>query len=129
MAVKKFRARRVTGAPKEFEIEYDKVVTPGETPEDEPIETRQESQTFHAVPEVPGKWLLEVGASMAGGQEDRVHAINRFLDRVIVPAEKRRWDDVMSDTESILDMETLADITNWLIEEYNDEHPTEQSKS
>lgn len=129
MAVKQFRARKVTATPIPFEIVYDKIVTPGANEGDAPVETTPESQEFHAVAEVPGKWLLEVGASMAGEEEDRVAAINAFLDRVIVPSEKRRFNAVLSDTENILDMDVLAEITNWLIEEYNEDRPTEQPTS
>ena len=121
-SIKQFRARRVTAEPKPFEVIYDKVPAEKAGPVEQP-----DPALFHAVPEVPGKWLLEVGASMAGEEEDRVAAINTFLDRVIIPDEKPRWKQILNDNTNVLDMDILADLTNWLIEEYSEERPTGQS--
>lgn len=140
MAIKQFRARHVTEKPIEFEITYDKVSTITEVQDvlvnedgsssigEVETFTQPESQLFHAVPEVPGKWLLEVGASMAGEEADRVLAINRFLDRVLTLGDKKRWNETMSDVDNILDMDMLAEITNWLIEVYSADRPTEPSR-
>src|ERR1035437_2930933 len=126
-SIKQFRARKVTAKPIPFEVTYDKVTNP-DPKEGEDKATQPAAAGFNAVPEVPGKWLLEVGASMAGEESDRVAAINTFLDRVIVPAEKPRWKQVMGDTENVLDMDMLAEITNYLIEAYSEQRPTGQPK-
>lgn len=124
-SIKQFRARRITAEPIPFEVAYDTIPAGSTAVSGE--DTTPAAELFHAVPEVPGKWLLEVGASMAGEEEDRVAAINVFLDRVIVPDEKPRWKRILNDTGNVLDMDVLADITNWLIEQYSEERPTGQS--
>ena len=127
MAVKQFRTRRSIGERKVFELLYERVIQDAASDEDA-VETKEQIETFHAVPEVPGKWLLEIGASLAGDDGERSHAINNFLNRVIVNEEKVHWDAVLQDTENIVDIDLLGDIVNWLMEEYG-ENPTEQSKS
>lgn len=123
---KQFRTRRSTAETIEFEVIFEEVVPNEDNPEE--VKTEERTEAFHAVPECPGKWLMEIGASMAGKDGERAHAINNFLNRVIVKDEQEHWNEVLQDTTHIIDIDLLGDIVNWLMEEYGD-RPTGTSRS
>lgn len=140
MAVKRFVAKESKAEPIPFEISY-VVRTPkqiaagsGQVVDQEGVDLskeqfdeREEVELYHAAPEMPGKWLFDIGGAMAGEQSERIAAINNLLSRCIVDDDKDRWKERLNNNRYILDTDTLADIANWLIEQYNQDRPTAQS--
>lgn len=131
MAVKRFKIKGVTALPKEFELEFE-VKVPAEplpadalpgTPEPEPTTTTQ-IETFHGRPEMPGYALLSVAAAMAEEGGEQAKAIRNFLTDAIVSSERDKWRSLLNDEDKVVDSDDLAEITNWLLEQYGD-RPTE----
>ena len=132
MAVKRFKIKGITSLPKEFELEFT-VVVPAVPLTEEQITaglaapestTSSQVETFHARAEMPGITLLNVAAAMSGEGGEQAKAIRDFLTDAIVATERDKWKVLLNDEDKVVNSDDLADITNWLLEQYGD-RPTE----
>lgn len=94
--------------------------------EKEPLSFKLHNEEFHCLPEVQGKILLDLVAE--SGKEDDPAAgaavINKFFNAVLQDESFVRFNALLESKDKIVPMETLAEITSWLVQEYAD-RPTE----
>lgn len=85
----------------------------------EPISFKLYGEDFDCYPEVQGKLLLDLVADSSSDDPVKQSAIvTKFFEYVLKPESKERFDALVADPERIVSVDTLADITGWLIEEY-----------
>lgn len=92
----------------------------------EPVKFKLFNEEFVCVTQLQGKVLLELVAE--SGSEDpakTASVMNKFFKTVLLDESYERFDALLNDKEKIVPVETLAEITSWLIEEYSD-RPTER---
>jgi hypothetical protein len=91
-----------------------------------PLSFNLYNETFNCKPEVQGRFLLNL--VVESGSEDiiaQTKIITNFFENVLLPESWERFDALMNDPEKIVNVETLAKITEWLMEAYS-ERPEEQ---
>lgn len=79
------------------------------------------NEDFTCVAQLQGSVLLDIVAD--GGSEDPAKAaqtMTKFFKTVLLDESFDRFDALLHDKEKIVPVETLAEITTWLIEEYAD---------
>lgn len=87
----------------------------------EPISFTLHGEEFHCAKQVPGKVLLSLvkgGVSEDPGESAAV--IDKFFETVLLPESLERFNVLVVDPNRIVTVDTLADIVNWLMEEYSD---------
>lgn len=92
----------------------------------DPVVFRLYGEDFECYPNVQGKVLLDLvansddqdGAGMA-------KTMNLFFEAVVKPESKKRLDDLLMDPERVVGVDTLGEITAWLMEQYS-ARPTQQ---
>lgn len=96
----------------------------GDAPK-EPLSFKLHGEEYRCVPEVQGKLMLDLVADSSA--DDPVKAagvVNTFFKQVIVDEDYDRFQALLTDKNRIVTVETLAEITAWLVEEYSG-RPTE----
>lgn len=86
----------------------------------DPVEFALHGETFSCRPNIQGKFLLSL---VAGTEEDNPAAaaetVNNFFRHVIVPDDYPRFEALLDDPDRIVSVETLGEITGWLVEQYS----------
>lgn len=98
--------------------------------EREPISFALYGETFDCYPALQGKFLLDMVAT-SGNTDDPAAAaevINKFFAKVLKPDSLERFTALIEDPERIVSVETLGEITGWLVEVYA-ARPTEEPQS
>lgn len=92
----------------------------------EPLSFKLHGEEFHCWPNLQGSVLLElaVGTSDQDGGA-AVRTMTEFFDSALMPESLTRFNTLLKDKEKIVSVETLAEITSWLVEEYS-ERPTQE---
>ena len=90
------------------------------TGEKQPMSFKLHGEEFHCLPEVQGKVLLNLVAKSSNENDPAAAAaiISTFFDTVLQDESFERFDALLNSKDKIVNMETLADITSWLVEEY-----------
>lgn len=97
--------------------------------EAEPLAFKLHGEDFECYPQVQGKLLLDLVADSSSGDPAKQSAIvTKFFEYVLKPESKERFDSLISDPERIVTVDTLAEITEWLIEEYTN-RPNQQPEA
>lgn len=133
MAVKRFKIKGTKKLPKQFELEFEVLGPEPVVGPDHPVglglperTTETKVEAFNARAECPGIMLLDVAAAMAGDGGEQSKGIRDFLTDVIVAGERQRWRAILDSETNVIDRDDLADIANWLLEQYGEEdRPTE----
>jgi hypothetical protein len=95
----------------------------------EPITFALYGETFTCVRMIPGKLLLDLVAdSQSEDAAKSAGIITKFFTRVLNKESRERFDILLEDTDRIVDVETLAEITGWLVEEFTN-RPEAQSEA
>lgn len=86
----------------------------------EPIVFKLHGEEFTCVPSLQGKALLGIvsGASAEDGAAAAKSIID-FFEVCLVAESYERFDNLLSDPEKIVSVDTLGDITAWLVEQYS----------
>lgn len=88
---------------------------------DEPITFTLFGQTFRCKPSLQGRKLMEFIAMSA--DEDNpaqgAKAILAFLDSALVAEDRERFTQVTESDDTVVPLETLAAIMEWLVEQYS----------
>lgn len=90
-----------------------------------PLSFKLHDEEFECRPNIQGKTLLDI---VANATEDGVGAaktITAFFDVCLLPESSERFNALLSNPDKIVTVETLGDITAWLVEEYSS-RPTQQ---
>lgn len=86
------------------------------------------SESFEAMPQIPGATLLDFIADADSNEGGRAsQAVIDFLEGSIVEDDKERFRDLIRDPKRVIHIDDLADICEWLVEVYTDDTPTESS--
>ena len=94
----------------------------------EPLSFKLHGEEFNCVPMIQGKFLLDLVAdSNSDDPVKNAETVTKFFKNVLLDESLERFESLMDDKEKIVSMETLAQITSWLVEEYA-ERPTERSE-
>jgi hypothetical protein len=97
----------------------------------EPLSFKLHGEEFHCKPAVQGKVLLDmVQKAGSGDQAAATEVITDFFNSVLAPESKTRFDALL-ESDKIVTVETLGEITSWVVEQYTS-RPTsgpEQSQS
>jgi hypothetical protein len=92
----------------------------------EPLSFKLHGEVFECHPSLQGKVLLELAANSA---EDSGAAaaktINDFFSQSLKPESYEKFEKLLKDPEKIVSVETLGEITGWLVEEYS-ARPTQE---
>jgi hypothetical protein len=91
----------------------------GKNVEAAPLSFKIHGEEFHCVTQVQGKLMLDLVAE--SGSEDPVKSagiVNKFFKQVLKDESWTRFESLLEDKERIVTVETLAEITAWLVEEY-----------
>jgi hypothetical protein len=93
---------------------------------DQPLTFKLFDEDFHCYPRMQGKALLEF-VEMANSENagDTAKVTRVFFKKVLKPESYTKFDALLDDPEKIVSVETLAEITGWLLEQYGD-RPEEQ---
>lgn len=95
----------------------------------DPLVFKLYDQEFSCVPEVQGKMLLELISDSTSADSSVQAAVTlKFLRSTLLDDNLERFEDLIGSKETIVTIETLTDITAWLIEEYTT-RPLEQSEA
>ena len=91
-----------------------------------PLSFKLHDEEFHCVPVLQGKLLLDLVVDSASeAPEAAAKVITSFFKQVLKDESFTRFDTLLSDKEKIVSVETLGEITGWLVEEYTN-RPEEQ---
>ena len=91
----------------------------------EPLSFKLYDEEFHCWPNLQGSVLLELAANTSENNAATVRTMTDFFEAALKPESLERFNALLKDNEKIVSIETLADITSWLVEEYS-ERPTQE---
>jgi hypothetical protein len=95
----------------------------------EPISFKLYGEDFECYPQMQGKLLLGLVSDSSSDDPVKQSAIvTKFFEYVLKPESKLRFDALVEDPERIVSVDTLAEITGWLIEEYTN-RPNQQPEA
>ena len=93
----------------------------------EPLSFSLHGETFNCRPTLQGKVLLNMVAKTGGDDQGVAVAsiLDEFFSVCLLPESLTRFNALLEDPEKIVSVETIGDITGWLMEEYS-ARPTRQ---
>lgn len=95
----------------------------------EPISFKLYGEEFHCVPQVQGKLLLDLVSDSSSEDPAKSSAVvTKFFGYVLTEESLERFDKLTLDKDKIVSVETLAEITAWLVEEYTN-RPNQQPEA
>ena len=85
-------------------------------------------ETFNCVTALQGKFILNlISESRDDDPTAAAVVVQKFFDTVLIPESLERFNILVSDPEKIVTVETLSEITGWLVGEYTN-RPTQPSE-
>lgn len=92
----------------------------------EPLSFKLYGEEFHCLPQVQGKLLLDLVSDSSDSDAVKSAAvIDKFFQYVLTDESHERFEKMLTAKDTIVSVETLAEITGWLVEEYTN-RPEEQ---
>jgi hypothetical protein len=89
-------------------------------PNAEPVSFKIYDEEFYCVKELQGRVLLELIAdSGSESSSQQATVITKFFSKVLLPESWERFSDLLDDQNKIVSVDTLGEITTWLVEEYS----------
>ena len=87
----------------------------------DPLSFRLHGQDFECYPALQGKVLLDM-VSMAGSEDasDMAGGVMEFFKKTLKPESYTRFEALTQDPETIVTVETLGEITAWMVAEYSE---------
>lgn len=86
----------------------------------EPVSFKLYGESFECRTALQGKAILEMAALGSGENAgDAALAINKFFAKALVEESYERFQKLLDDPEKIVTVESLAEISGWLIEQYS----------
>ncbi len=98
----------------------------GEIVEKTPLSFKIHGEEFHCRPAIQGRTLLNIVANSDESDGAAVaRTINEFFEKTLLPESLEKFNNLLNDPEKIVTVDTLGEITAWLVEEYSS-RPTQQ---
>ena len=95
----------------------------------EPVSFKLHEEEFFGVKQIQGKVLLDlIAKSNSDDASVSAQIMSDFFKYVLTDESYKRFDVLLHDKEKIVAVETLGEITAWLISEYSD-RPEEQPEN
>jgi hypothetical protein len=86
----------------------------------EPLSFALFEETFHCRPSLQGKFLLDLVAESSSDEPGAAALVmKKFFETVLVEESLERFNALAEDPDRIVSVETLSEITSWLVEEYS----------
>lgn len=93
----------------------------GADPNAEPIKFVIHGEEFECIPEIQGKVLLELIADSGSSDPVRnAEVSSKFFSQVMSTETYERFNNLLTSKDKIVSVETLGEITGWLVEQYSD---------
>lgn len=93
----------------------------GTDPNAEPVKFTVHGQEFECVPEIQGKVLLDLIADSSSSDPSRnAEVSDKFFSKVMSKETYDRFNALLLSEDKIVSVETLGEITGWLVEQYSD---------
>ena len=93
----------------------------------EPLEFILNNHTWHCAPMIPGAALLDFAGQMkAEDPSAMAEAVWSFFDLALVEQERESFKGFIRDPNQRIDINTLMEIAEWLMEEFMGEVPLAQ---
>lgn len=93
----------------------------------EPLSFKLYGEEFHCHTAIQGKVLLDiVKESTSDDAAQAANMVDTFFSTALLPESHERFEKLLNDPEKIVTVETLSEITAWIISEYS-ERPTKES--
>jgi hypothetical protein len=87
----------------------------------EPVKFKLYNEEFSCKPAVQGKVLLElVSKTSDDNPSEMAKIITEFFSKVLLPDSLEKFNTLLEDEEKIVSVETLGEISSWLMEQYSD---------
>jgi hypothetical protein len=97
--------------------------------EAEPLSFKLYGEEFNCRPNLQGATLLKlVKGSGSENASESANTILSFFDKVLDDESLPRFDALIESPDKFVDVETLGEITGWLVEEYTN-RPNSQPKA
>ena len=96
----------------------------------EPLSFKIHGEEFECYPNLQGKVLLDLAVNSS--EDNGIAAaktVTDFFVHALKPESYDRFNKLIEDPEKIVNVETLAEITGWLVEEYSGRPTKEPSGS
>lgn len=92
----------------------------------EPLSFKLYNEEFECYPAMPGKVLLDfISRSNSSDNAAMATIISDFFEKILKPESFERFSTLLDDPNRVVTVESLGEITAWLLEEYA-ARPTEQ---
>lgn len=94
-----------------------------------PLSFKLHDEEFFCKPAIQGKFLLALVADSSSSDPDRSsRVVTDFFQKVLVKDSAERFDALLKSDDKIVTVDTLAEITEWLMEVYT-ERPNQQPEA
>ena len=94
-----------------------------------PLSFKLHGEEFLCKPAIQGKFLLTLVADSSSNDPDRSSkVVTDFFQKVLVKESAERFDNLLKSDEKIVTVDTLAEITEWLMESYTS-RPNQQPEA
>lgn len=96
----------------------------------EPLSFKLYGEEFNCVPAVQGKVLLDTVRKVDSDKPSAAaEVIEEFFKITLMGESYERFQNLLNDPHKIVTVETLSEITGWLVGEYSERPTTESSDS
>jgi hypothetical protein len=86
----------------------------------EPVKFKLYNEEFFCKPAIQGKILLElVSKTSEDNPSEMANIITEFFSKVLLPESVEKFNNLLEDEEKIVSIETLGEISSWLMEQYS----------
>lgn len=86
---------------------------------DEPVTFSLYGETFRCKPSMQGRLLIQfIAESSQDDPSAGARAVLKFFDQAIVEADHEKFNEMTESADTIVPMETLTSIMDWLVEQY-----------
>lgn len=85
----------------------------------EPLSFKIYDEVFDCRPSLPGRVLLSLVAQSGDDGSGIAKAIDGFFDICLLEESRKRFNDLLDDSDRVVTVEMLGEITAWLVEEYS----------
>ena len=91
-----------------------------------PLSFKLHDEEFHCRPAIQGATLLKMVTEAESDDGATVaNVITSFFSKTLMPESYERFDVLINDPDRIVTVETLGEISGWLVEEYT-KRPTKE---
>lgn len=91
-----------------------------------PLSFKLHGEEFHCVPRIQGQVLLDLVAKSGDtSPQGSADTMNMFFLNVLQDESYKKFEALTRDKDKIVEVQTLAEIVSWLMEEYSDRPPTQ----